>query len=63
MEACDKQFETYEGHDLPKDPLDVWEDAWRAALKHLQSYMKNYTCRGRDIVQVENYIKKELEDK
>ncbi len=59
MEACDKQFEIYEGHDLPKDPLDVYEDAWRDALEWAES--KKLTHNPQVIPTYA--IKKELEDK
>ena len=35
---------------------------WNAALKCLLVYLENHTDRGKDIVQVENHIKKELKN-
>ena len=34
---------------------------YKVALGHLLVYLENNTDRGKDIVQVENYIKRELE--
>ena len=36
------------------------EVGWRAALECLLVYLENHTDRGKDIVQVENHIKREL---
>jgi hypothetical protein len=54
MEACDKQFEVYEGHDLPKDPLDVWEDAWRAALEWALNYEVPSEIKERILDELKN---------